>query len=144
MPDADGPLRHHGERLTGREALLFEAGIKLGGLFHQYLGIPVASRTAPGLARTIEEAVRLQPYVEAISVTIDPQKGAGRLGPGRFGYRYLTAEMLNVRVRLAHGPTRVEAELAFRPDLDYPLMRVVGASRSAARGRRAPRRRSSR
>jgi hypothetical protein len=31
----------HAAKLTAREALLFEAGIKLGGVFHQYIGMPV-------------------------------------------------------------------------------------------------------
>ena len=117
----------HRVPLSPREALLFEAGIKLGGIFHQYLGIPVSSRTARGLARAIEDAVSLQPYVDRIRVEIDPARG-GRTGRGRFAYRYLTPEMLDVRVRLRDGSTRVEARLVHRPDLRYPLMSVEGAS----------------
>lgn len=136
MSEEVGPRRHHAARLTEREALLFEAGIKLGGVFHQYLGIPVAPRTAVGLSRAIEAAVRLQPYVRSVQVEIDPRKAPGPLGRGRFAYRYLTAEMLRVRAQLAHGRTRVDVELAFRPDLSYPLMRVVGASPPAPGTRR--------
>lgn len=113
-----------GPRLSRRETLLFEAGIKLGGVFHQYLGIPVSDRTAPALARAIEAAVGLQPFVRRVSVRIDPQRG-GPLGRGRFAYRYLTAEMLDVRVELVDGRTVVEARLQHRPDLRYPLMKVV-------------------
>jgi len=114
----------HDARLSRREALLFEAGVKLGGVFHQYLGMPISSGTAAGVARTIERAVALQPYVVAVRVTIAPTRG-GPLGRGRFAYRYLTAEMLDVRVRLRDGTEEVEARLAHRPDLRYPLMRVV-------------------
>jgi dihydroneopterin aldolase len=143
------PARLHRARLSPREALLFEAGIKLGGLFHQYLGTPVAPRTAPSLARAIEDAVRLQPYVRAVKVDIRPEAG-GRLGKGRFAYRYLTAEMLRVRVSLADGPVRVEAVLAHRPELRYPLMSVervspapaTSARRSARRAGRSGRRTS--
>ncbi len=136
----------HGTRLSAREGLLFEAGIKLGGIFHQYLGIPVAPRTAPGLARAIEDAVRLQPYVEAVEVRVDPARG-GPTGRGRFAYRYLTAEMLTARVRLRAGTTRVVARLAFEPALRYPLMRVDAATatragRSARTGGRPARRTS--
>jgi dihydroneopterin aldolase len=122
---ARAPL--HGARLSRREALLFEAGVKLGGVFHQYLGIPISPRTAAGVARTIEEAVALQPYVRAVTVRIRPAR-AGPVGRGRFGYRYLTAEMLTVTVRLADGPVEVVARLAHRPDLRYPLMSVVQAT----------------
>jgi dihydroneopterin aldolase len=111
-------------RLSRRESLLFEAGIKLGGAFHQYLGIPVSERTANSLARAIEAAVGLQPFVRRVSVRIHPKRG-GPLGRGRFAYRYLIPEMLDVRVQLVDGPTEVEARLRHRPDLRYPLMKVV-------------------
>lgn len=119
----------HRAALSRREALLFEAGIKLGGIFHQYLGVPVSARTAAGLARTIEHAVALQPYVANVRVRIDPSRG-GSLGRGRFAYRYLVAEMLDVRVRLVDGALEVTARLAHRPDLRYPLMSVDGVRTS--------------
>ncbi len=128
----------HRAPLTRREALLFEAGIKLGGVFHQYLGIPVTPRTAPALARTVEAAVGLQPYVAGVRVEIRPARG-GRVGRGRYAYRYLTAEMLDVRVRLVDGPLEVEARLAPRPDLRYPLMRVVRVRGRVPRRPSAPR-----
>ena len=125
----------HRANLSRREALLFEAGIKLGGIFHQYLGVPVSARTAAGLARTIERAVALQPFVTRIRVRIDPTRG-GPLGRGRFAYRYLVAEMLDVNVRLEDGDVEVVARLAHRPDLRYPLMSV-----EAVRPARPPTRR---
>jgi hypothetical protein len=137
QPRRPGPDQFHGTPLSAREALLFEAGIKLGGIFHQYLGTPVASATAPGLARAIESAVRLQPYVRRVRVSIDPRRG-GPTGAGRFAYRYLTAEMLRVRVELSDGAVEVTAELVHHPELRYPLMRVVTLRPGAQlRGRRA-------
>lgn len=124
--------RVHRARLTRREALLFEAGIKLGGIFHQYLGIPVSRRTARDLARAIEDAVSLQPYVESVAVRIDPNRGS-RVGRGRFAYRYLTPEMLVARVRLRDGPTEVVARLEHRADLRYPLMSVDRATSEVGR-----------
>jgi hypothetical protein len=137
MTRRDGPAGFHGPKLTAREALLFEAGIKLGGVFHQYVGIPVSPRTAGGLARAIEDAVGLQPFVESVTVRVDPRRGAP-VGKGVFAYRYLTAEMLTVTVRIRHGRTTVTARLDFRQDLRYPLMHVVratGPSPSAAPNR---------
>jgi len=116
--------RDRAPRLSRRETLLFEAGIKLGGVFHQYLGIPVSDRTAASLARAIEAAVGLQPFVRRVTVGIHPKRG-GPLGRGRFAYRYLTPEMLDVSVQLVDGRTAVEARLQHRPDLRYTLMKVV-------------------
>lgn len=123
----DGPVPatgFHRAALTSREALLFEAGVKLGGAFHQYVGMPVAPETAEGLARTIERAVRLQPFVTDVRVTIEPTRG-GPTGEGVFAYRYLTAEMLRVEVTLQDGSTTVVASLDHRADLRYPLMSVL-------------------
>ncbi len=136
------PLRIHAARLSRREALLFEAGVKLGGVFHQYFGMPVSARTAPAVARTIARAVALQPYVVDVRATIDPTR-AGPAGRGRFAYHYLTPEMLEVTVRLRDGPEEVTARLAHRPDLRYPLMSVVRVA-TAPRARGAPRRRRGR
>jgi hypothetical protein len=133
------PKQFHGAELTDREALLFEAGVKLGGIFHQYLGTPVAPRTARSLARTIEEAVGLQPYVASVKVRIDPRLG-GPTGTGKLAYRYLTPEMLDVRVRLVDGSLTIEARLAYRADLRYPLMRIESVHRSSRSAGRSARR----
>lgn len=129
--------------ISRREALLFEAGVKLGGVFHQYLGTPVSARTAASLARAIESAVGLQPFVRCVRVRLYPARG-GPLGRGRFAYRYLTAEMLDVTVELVDGPIAVTARLKHRPDLRYPLMSVerVGRARRVRRGGRRTSRRA--
>ncbi|HYB78477.1 MAG TPA: dihydroneopterin aldolase family protein [Thermoplasmata archaeon] len=130
-------------RLSRRDSLLFEAGIKLGGIFHQYLGIPVSSRTAGSLARAIEAAVGLQPFVRRVAVRIRPERG-GPLGRGRFAYRYLIPEMLEVTVELVDGTNAVVANLRHRPDLRYPLMKVIRVRESGRRGPGRARRASSR
>ncbi len=140
---ARAAVRVHRAALTRREALLFEAGIKLGGIFHQYLGIPVSPRTAPALARSIEAAVALQPFVTRVDVRIVPRR-TGPPGRGRFGYRYLTAEMIDARVALADRRARVVARLSYRADLRYPLMRVESAQEAPGRPVRRRARRSAR
>jgi hypothetical protein len=145
--------RTNAARLSRRESLLFEAGIKLGGVFHQYVGIPVSSRTSASLARAIEAAVGLQPFVRRVTVRIHPERG-GPVGRGRFAYRYLVPEMLDVTVELVDGSSAVVANLRHRPDLRYPLMKVVrvrgselrsrarASSRATVRSRQSPRRSS--
>jgi dihydroneopterin aldolase len=129
----------HPAGITRREALLFEAGIKLGGIFHQYLGMPVSDTTSAGVARTIERAVALQPYVVEVRVALDPTRG-GPVGRGRYAYRYLVPEMLDVHVRLKDGADEVEAVLRHRRDLNYPLMSVIRAGPPEPTGRRGARR----
>ena len=57
-----------------REEGIFEAGINLGGLFHQYFGTPISHRTALGLARSIERAIALQPFVRQVRVELHPER----------------------------------------------------------------------
>ncbi len=119
-------------RVTDREQACFEAGIKLGGLFHQFVGTPVSPRTARSLARAMEKAVSLQPYVTEVHVFLDPRRGP-RSGTGRFGYRYLTGEMIRAEVSVQVRGVAVRARLAYREDLRYPLMEVLpGAPRRGA------------
>ena len=56
---------------TNREIAAFEAGIKLGALYHQFVGSPVSPKTADSLERAIEESISLQPYVRSVDVRID-------------------------------------------------------------------------
>src|SRR5271170_5931521 len=104
MTDSAHSPGFHQAALTPREALLFEAGVKLGGVFHQFVGMPVAPETSEGLARTIERAVRLQPFVTDVRVAIEPARG-GPVGSGLSAYRYLTPEMMRVEVTLQDGST---------------------------------------
>ncbi|HEY6238020.1 MAG TPA: dihydroneopterin aldolase family protein [Thermoplasmata archaeon] len=134
MDPASASPGFHRAALSPREALLFEAGVKLGGVFHQYLGMPVSAETASGLSRTIERAVALQPFVTAVSVKIDTERGPSA-GTGHFAYQYLTPEMLAVEVTLQDGTTTVVAGLDHRADLNYPLMSVLSVDTLEADGR---------
>jgi hypothetical protein len=106
---------------SDREQALFEAGIKLGGIFHQFIGVPVSKKTAGTLERAIEAAVGLQPFITKVSVAVRPPPTHGS---GRFAYHYLTADMLHASITVQVGGATVTATLSFRQDLNYPLMKV--------------------
>ena len=56
---------------TDRENAVFEAAIKLGALYHQFVGTPISRATADTVETAIEHAVALQPYVTRIEVHLD-------------------------------------------------------------------------
>ena len=56
---------------SNREQAVFEAGIKLGALYHQWVGTPISKRSAASVETAIEKAVILQPFVEEITVTLN-------------------------------------------------------------------------
>ena len=70
--------------------------------------------------------MRLQPYVRNVRVRLTPSRGPP-LGTGRYAYRYLTPEMMEVDVQLGDRGVVVDARLRHRPDLRYSLMEVVRA-----------------
>jgi hypothetical protein len=97
----------------------FEAGIKLGALYHQWVGTPISPATAPTVETAIEKAVGLQPYVTGITVRIDT--ALMELNP--FGYSELAGKMFDVIITTDVRGETCRAALAF--DGEYPLMKIL-------------------
>jgi hypothetical protein len=104
---------------TDHEQALFEAGIKLGALYHQWVGTPVSRSSAGALEAAIEKSVILQPYVEEITVRLD----RNLMKPNAYGYSEVQGLMFDVemvvRVRFAYCRVRLH------PKGGYPMMEVV-------------------
>ena len=106
--------------MNDREQALFEAGIKLGALYHQYVGAPLDLNTIPSLEKAIQESIRVQPYVENIIVSIDKERGSSKLN--KFGYAALEGKMLDVELVVNYGSAKVLVKMQYDEDADYPLM----------------------
>jgi hypothetical protein len=106
-----------------RERALFEAGIKLGTIYHQFVGTPVSKANADAVERAIEESARIQPFVEDVKVHIDRATLREKRGP--YDYYTLTGLMLQVYIRVRYGGAVVEAEMRKIDELSYPLMYVT-------------------
>ncbi|MCS7118573.1 MAG: dihydroneopterin aldolase family protein [Archaeoglobaceae archaeon] len=98
----------------------FEAGIKLGALFHQFVGVPVSEKNVEILEKAMESCLRLQPYVIEAEVKIERQK----LRTSKFGYTSLSPDILRARVIVDFEGERVEAVLEWDEELNYPLMKL--------------------
>jgi len=102
-----------------REQAIFEAGIKLGALYHQWVGTPVSRRSAASLERAIEQAVILQPFVEEITVRLNRSLMTENI----FGYSELSGLMFDAEIVTRVGFAYCRARLA--PHDGYPLMRIM-------------------
>ncbi len=109
--------------ISNRDMAVFEAGIKLGALYHQFVGAPINVDTIDDLARAIEESVALQPHVRSVSVMIDREMVEKRQNP-RFKYCELEGRMLHVSLQVLYKNTIAHVELAYDEELGYPLMRI--------------------
>jgi len=104
---------------TDRELAIFEAAIKLGALYHQWVGTPVSRNSAESLEKAIEKSVILQPYVEEISVRLD----RSLMTPNDFGYSEVSGLMFHVEIITRVGFSYCRARLS--PKVDYPYMEIV-------------------
>ena len=105
--------------ITNREQAIFEAGIKLGALYHQWIGTPISQNSAASVESAIEQAVILQPFVEEITVRLDRKLMIQNL----FGYSELSGLMFNVDIVTRVGFSYCRARLASQEG--YPLMQIV-------------------
>ena len=56
--------------ITKRERAIFEGGISMGALFHQFIGTPVNEHSKAGLEKAMEESLNLQPAIDNVEVKI--------------------------------------------------------------------------
>ncbi|WP_445474068.1 dihydroneopterin aldolase family protein [Methanococcoides methylutens] len=109
--------------ITDRDNAFFEAGIKLGALYHQFTGSPLSLRTVESLENAIAESISVQPCVEQITVSIDRDMVRSKLND-EFGYCELEGRMLNVQIDVKYGSVRAHVSMGFNKELDYPLMKI--------------------
>jgi hypothetical protein len=104
---------------SNREQAVFEAGIKLGALYHQWVGTPISQKSASSVEAAIEKAVILQPFVEEITVHLN----RNLMTENVFGYSELSGLMFEVEIITRVGFAYCRARLA--PSTGYPLMQIV-------------------
>lgn len=100
----------------------FEAGIKLGAAFHQFLGTPVNTKNAEIIEKAIRSCILLQPYVQNAEVKIDRNKLLNKASS--FGYTVLSEDMLKITVTVKVGKVKVIAKLEWDDEKKYPLMKA--------------------
>ncbi len=109
--------------INERDIAVFEAGIKLGALYHQFVGTPISPDTVNALERTIEDSIALQPHIRSVSVSINREMVEKKQNP-KFKYCELEGRMLHVSLQVLYKNTIAHAELAYDEVQDYPLMSI--------------------
>ena len=109
--------------ISDRDQALFEAGIKLGALYHQFIGTPLTLEGIFALEKAIEKSIGAQPFTENVEVRIDSALVQKELNE-TFQYTELKGPMLHVSLRVRCGAASVTAVLEYDEQLKYPLMKV--------------------
>ncbi len=107
---------------TASERAAFEAGIKLGTVYHQFVGTPISLDNVDALERAIEASLKVQPFVVDAKVRIN-REGMGRKG-GFYKYLTLTGDMLDVELVVQYEDRVAICRLEYIEEMDYPLMYI--------------------
>lgn len=110
---------HFDSGVTDRERAVFEGGITLGALYHQFAGAPVKDEDS--LEESMEQAAVAHPYVEEAEVRVNTPAKEGK---SPFDYGALSGEDLEIRLVARYGGARAELEMRWIPEMGYPLMFV--------------------
>lgn len=111
------------QEMTDRDNALFEAGIKLGTLYHQFVGSPLSPDGITSMETAIQESISVQPFVESVHVEIDQKKVVSELNE-TFRYTELKGSMLNVKAVIRFHTARVFVSIKYDNELNYPLMKI--------------------
>ena len=105
-----------------RERAVFEAGIKMATIYHQFVGTPVNLNSVEKLEESISSSIEVQPYVESAKVRID--RSFFPANKDTYSYLSLTGDMIDAVVTIYLDGIRVTAEMRYDSELKYPLMYV--------------------
>jgi hypothetical protein len=111
---------------SDRERAAFEAGVKLGTIYHQFVGVPLSSKNVETLEKAIEAGSKVQPFVEGVRVRIDRDKLRSKHGV--YDYVSLTGDMLDVSLVVKYKTARAKASMKFIKEMNYPLMFIENIS----------------
>src|SRR4030042_1125199 len=105
------------------ERASFEAGIKLGTIYHQFVGVPLSAENVETLERAIEAGRKVQPFVESVRVRID--RSQLKKKRGQYDYISLTGDMLDVTISVRYKTARVRATMRRAKKKKHHLMFFV-------------------
>ncbi|MEM1537335.1 MAG: dihydroneopterin aldolase family protein [Candidatus Nezhaarchaeales archaeon] len=123
--EPDEAKRFFDKTITDRERAIFEAGVCLGAIYHQVVGLPISKdkRLLRAVESTIEKAFSLQPFKEKVSVKIRTRliKGSKK---HPYDYDTIKGHMLDIHVVSKYGGFRAIGRMRYIPRMKYTLAYV--------------------
>lgn len=106
---------------TDSQRISFELGIKLGALFHQFIGAPVSSKNIDNLEKAMERTTESQAFVKSAQVKIKTG-GSSSEDEGPFDYTTLTEDMIEARIEVGFKDIKAVGKMEYIEKMNYPLM----------------------
>jgi hypothetical protein len=109
--------------INERERACFEAGIKLGALYHILCGIPISSNPIiiASIEKGVEASISCQPYVKSVSVKLNREHISGDKLT-EFDYDELTGKNIEAEVIVEYKLVEVKVKVKWIKEFQYPLM----------------------
>ncbi len=111
--------------ITDRERASFEAGIKIGALYHILCGIPISSdeHVVKSVEKGIESAISCQPYVKSVKLNLNREKIIGDKS-NAYDYDEISGRIIQAELVIEYGTTKVVAKVEWIEDMQFPLMYI--------------------
>ncbi len=124
MSPKDPAQRFFDKKMTERERAIFEGGIGLAAIYHQFIGTPVSGDrgSLEKLEKAIQEAALLQPHKKSVKVKLNIPSNLS--DDGAFNYRSLEGRDLDVTIISEYGSYKATSRMKYIPELKYVLMYV--------------------
>lgn len=110
------------ENLTDRERAIFEGGISMGALYHQFVGTPINLDSVDSLEKAIKESIMLQPAI--VDVDVNLNKDMIKSSCSSFGYTSLEGNMLEIELTTQINDTVIKTCISYDENLNYPIMYI--------------------
>jgi len=116
----DSAKEYFAKEVNERDRAIFEAGLKLGAIYHQLLGIPIPrdESSVKALQRSLENSFKTQPYVKEVEIKIKRNNGSLQ---APYDYAEISRNSLKIKVKIKYENIEVEAKLEYINRLKYPL-----------------------
>ncbi|MHA1144088.1 MAG: dihydroneopterin aldolase family protein [Candidatus Helarchaeota archaeon] len=126
----DKAKKYFTDEMNDRDRAIFECGITLGAIYHQFQGTPLTNdeTTIHKLEEAIEATMSKQPWIENVKISIIPTD----LKNGKKVYDYSELGRANFKadVIAAYGTVKVSGKIRYIEELDFPLMYIDDISAS--------------
>ncbi|MFX0103564.1 MAG: dihydroneopterin aldolase family protein [Candidatus Hodarchaeota archaeon] len=109
-----------------KQRVCFEAGIKLGAIFHSLLAFPVINekKTLEAMQKGFITSFKNQPYVKDLDIKIHPGGKEIDRKEGEFEYTMIKDHMIDVNLEMKYNDVSLLAVIKWVPELEYPLMYI--------------------